>query len=775
VQQVSTVPLALPAAEGQGAVMVGGIPSAVGLMPVFRPESYGAVRDGTTDDSAAIQAAEDARNVAGGILFFSPGVYAIASPLNVHDLGHGVNWTGAAGLFESTTIKATSPMKYMLGVASGGCRFEHLTFDCSNNARDGIVRFGDALTIYEHMLVTGAIRDGYHSASITVGTPGGLTITQTGPGPSMTVSVPDASELLLVPGQPVVLTIVTGGAIGTATFSTSINGGAGGPEQIIYTSSLIGVPDSPTHYSYGSGVALNPTAGTYVSGTTYAFTPTNAGSAGVINDASTFLECSATVCGFQYKSAGFPPEFSRPITQPGTVAVTMGSQIVTGTGTTFTATTAHLGDSMYVVNGTPILYKIACVLDDTHIALAPFLTPAASISGQDYAICTGAGYSENLGQDQNINKIIGGFWRECSTGMTFAGGAGPTVIGSQIDVIQVDAIYDRSFDGGTFIRVYTEGGGPYAYSFSLSNGAGSAFIRKCFSQAGGGQLAPNGAAAFYDNAFGQYSAGGSQESVRKGAINIIETPGTVSGASYQFPSPSNDPGSNNTSYQVVNNGAAVTLTSTPTITAGLDGNILVIFNLGKPITFVDNSQHTGTLLQLQAPMVTVGSGDTIRFLQSNSGSWRQLGQVSHQVSYSSIGGGEGSAIVRTTDATPTTLMSYAPGNTGNSVGGYKAVVTACVDGFQTAHDSAAWFDVNVSWHSHYSDNPIVNWSIGDVHGTNGGGSGVITSGGAPFGWDITVTYSGGPSGTLALVVTGDASHTVNWSVRYILIGGNQPV
>ena len=71
---------------------------------------YGAVRDGTTDDSAAIQAAVDAIGVdGGGILYFpGPGTYAIETAITLTD-----KWTGNANHYQIIgsglpVIKATA-------------------------------------------------------------------------------------------------------------------------------------------------------------------------------------------------------------------------------------------------------------------------------------------------------------------------------------------------------------------------------------------------------------------------------------------------------------------------------------------------------------------------------------------------------------------------------------------------------------------------------------------------------------------------------------------
>ncbi len=56
---------------------------------------FGAVRDGATDDLAAIQAAIDALATSGGVVYFPPGSYAISAPIRVRD---GVTLRGTGRL-----------------------------------------------------------------------------------------------------------------------------------------------------------------------------------------------------------------------------------------------------------------------------------------------------------------------------------------------------------------------------------------------------------------------------------------------------------------------------------------------------------------------------------------------------------------------------------------------------------------------------------------------------------------------------------------------------
>ena len=86
----------------------------VGLVFNVKSPTYGALGNGTTDDSSAIQAAITAATVAGGTVFFPPGTYRYTVPLNMatnvnllgvgtgasvlkldHATNGGVTWTSA--------------------------------------------------------------------------------------------------------------------------------------------------------------------------------------------------------------------------------------------------------------------------------------------------------------------------------------------------------------------------------------------------------------------------------------------------------------------------------------------------------------------------------------------------------------------------------------------------------------------------------------------------------------------------------------------------------
>jgi len=82
--------------------------------------AYGAVGDGSTDNTTAIQAAIDASKVDGGIVFFPPGIYDISAPLVVpsHTRIVGVGMGGATqGIFTDSTLAASIIRNTGTGIA----------------------------------------------------------------------------------------------------------------------------------------------------------------------------------------------------------------------------------------------------------------------------------------------------------------------------------------------------------------------------------------------------------------------------------------------------------------------------------------------------------------------------------------------------------------------------------------------------------------------------------------------------------------------------------
>ncbi len=129
------------APSGTGASVVTNLADKGGQ--VFNVKAYGAKGDGTTDDTAAIQAAIDAAGAAHGIVYLPPGTYDVSSTLEwpssgadpVVLMGSGPS-AGASNT--QTVIKATAALSPILDVRDDFSRIENVYVNGNNLATLGI-------------------------------------------------------------------------------------------------------------------------------------------------------------------------------------------------------------------------------------------------------------------------------------------------------------------------------------------------------------------------------------------------------------------------------------------------------------------------------------------------------------------------------------------------------------------------------------------------------------------------------------------------------------
>lgn len=108
------------------------------LREVFNAKDYGATGDGTTDDTAAIQAAITAATAAKSVAYFPPGTYLLNSSLTVADYAHLI------GVPFQSILKIGTQDDAAIDVTAVGSRIDYviidgLTFDTEQTGCQGIL------------------------------------------------------------------------------------------------------------------------------------------------------------------------------------------------------------------------------------------------------------------------------------------------------------------------------------------------------------------------------------------------------------------------------------------------------------------------------------------------------------------------------------------------------------------------------------------------------------------------------------------------------------
>lgn len=154
----------------------------------------------------------------------------------------------------------TSADSAKVGTCTSGTVGEVYTFEGTDTQKVKSTLGKGALVdaVIHHLLASGGKRiRAVRGAGSTAGTNSSVTLTGTGPnpGPTLTGTPDDDYQYRIV--------IVSGGAVGTATFKYSIDGGDTFSPVLVTASTAI-----------GNGVSIGWTAGTYIAGDVYAATST---------------------------------------------------------------------------------------------------------------------------------------------------------------------------------------------------------------------------------------------------------------------------------------------------------------------------------------------------------------------------------------------------------------------------------------------------------------------------------------------------------------------
>lgn len=708
---------------------------------------FGATGNGTTNDGPAIQACENARAIAfsssqGAKLLFSAGTFLTNQELQI--ASQGAIWEGVS-TNGGTTIK-TGTIRSAVLVQHNICVFRDLFIDASN-ASYGILRAGDSQSAYHNINIYNAIFDGFSSLGAIM--PGRViqNIVQTGGGPSIAAS---ASILVGNSAQyaSVRLKITVGGTTdGTGQYQVSVDGGVTyGPNQGIYPTSHPAYATSSGVFRDDSGITVT-FSGTYVLNTTYDINFTYPIGGGLaVNDSSMFVNCSTVFCGTWYHSATGPNPSGLPKSTAiaGTISVTHNSQLVTGTGTSFLATGARPGDYLWVV-GQNVWLQILCVLDDTHIAIGiNAASLVTSATGIQFAISRGAGIYDAPQFDAGNQNFVGGnFGSSCCQSIVSLAATTGNVYhavntegqGGVALAVGLDASTDVL--GTVVIRPYFEGG-PQGLPLD-DNSKHTTIINPTnlnVQRTDGLTFAQIDFATW----FGRTRALVESEFWEITQLSITSDRQAITVANWDISS-SEPPAlfqlSANATYRLGD-------LSTPNI----NGGVVRLHNLGTiPINIQDSG--FGTVYILQSAQMVLWPKAWIDFYYYN-GKWYQT-NAGRGASYPANGTmGEGSAIVSTTDATPTRLFVINPWN-DIIFSGFSADVSGYTsDGTQLG----VWEDVRARFANQAQ---IGAFTTSHVTGTN--------SGNPPTGWAVNLT---GGIGSWQLTVTGAAATNITWrgKIRY---------
>jgi hypothetical protein len=721
---------------------------------------WGARGDGATDDTAAIQAAELARDTCSGTVFFPQGTYNISSELRINSLNSWKwigEWTGQG----NGGLVATVPMRSLVAITGTG-KMQNLVLNSNSQAKYCILRLSDAFSHYDHVLCQLATVDGIHAGNLS--SPMVLSPVRNSPGGSTLVTVAPLIDTFADVGLITIqLQVVATGGLGVAQVQVSTTGGAPGAYQTLYAQIYLATPATTpggAGFSAALGILVNMDPNhTYALNETYSFDVSYTPGSGNINDTCIFDGCQAISNGTIYATADLSGTFPGAKPATGTVATTSGGQVIVGTGTQFRSMGIRSGDFAYVGG---VAYQIVCVMDDTHLAIGWGANAPIQVtqSGVGFGVAVGSGYYEEASRDSNINTIRGGLYRgNQACGLRCAGLFGPNIYDTQIDGYNFAAISlgeqgaTHGFGAG-IVRPYLEGGLPGVPGYWLASFGVTIVEANSISPASlyGNQAIVLGAGALW-------GISGAASNLQSHTLGIIPTPTNLANAGSVIPAP--DVGSNLSaagSFQTLTlSSGDLELTGAPLGNPTAAGQILILHNRqGGYLTIRGSEAGLGSNVHLASTRVCLGAGEMLTLISDDTATnWYQLGAIS-EISYPSTTlntGGAGNNRVLTTDATQTEIYRWYVAASACPAAVLKAdVIATNADGSQ----AAAWIGIEAM----YANGAAVGtMTICETRGTNGGSP--------PAGWNVSLAD---PSGFAILSVTGAAATNITWKCKANYLG-----
>lgn len=645
----------------------------------YRPEDYGAVGDGATDDGQALDDCLAAATAAHGRMVLRAGrTYMTGRELltSTTTMVAIVGRPGVAGTGHASTIKAMpgSGLRAVLTVRTPGVVLEHLRVDANGTALAALYLTGGAsLCQFRGVSVVNALWDGELVAG--------------------EADTPHHSSLGLADARWVRraalalrsadLTTHAGSTCATTAGSATLTF-TGGPDLTTLGLTAGGAYPAAVHVRWSGGIYIGHvealSAGAITLRTTGLDAPptfTETGLAWVahnfvpsICDTNSHHDFSSGACGTLLASTDALAEYTtglpRRTSYADTAAVTSGGYEVTlsGGAADLVAGMVRPGDMCCV--GAAAQRHMATVMDvrpDGKTFTVDRAFPY-SASGLRWAVGVGWGYRECQNADANIHSFSGtGLHRfNAGGGLAFSGFYGPKLDGGQIDYCGMVALRlggpGTTLIGAQINRVYTESCGPNGWQQQIYlHAAQGVVITAPLDATGIASTSVLADSASWGTYTGRYEiapvgvSGGIVSSVPCSALSSPSLTGVAPWARQHLNNTGwSAAGTNTLTANLVTldpTGGSVVFSGAPTLSAPKVGVYVLACAFGQPnsVTFQDEVSAGGTRLRLRSPRVCLEQGETLTLLWDGLWWWELARGTAHGYPYADTSGTPGNATV----------------------------------------------------------------------------------------------------------------------------------
>ncbi len=360
-----------------------------------------------------------------------------------------------------------------------------------------------------------------------------------------------------------------------------------------------------------------------------------------VNDTNSFKDCSLLTNGTLYVSSGMAATFgsaygNKQVNLGGALAsCTSGTTTVTVSGVDLTALGIRAGDWVRLDVSSPQYLQVVSLSGTSTIVAASGKLPTVTKTNVAFAIGVGDGYHEYSHADNNLTQWSGGLIRSnAGSGMIFCGLYGPQVNLPQLDTAAFFGIVLSNFYGGTLyasiVNAYFEGCLAASLALGSAQGlalsgigsdnyiVGSSGANWGVLQAGqaGLDIQPVGGVRMNIPVRQGYAGG----FTHVGPVLDTQQNGTLTSTTATL-SPA-------TSYVMLHAASDLVMASTPTITAGTDGQRLtLVMGDAHTITLQDRGTLPSSGLFLSASTVALSQYDNINLLYVAGVGWVQTSLV----------------------------------------------------------------------------------------------------------------------------------------------------